>query len=200
MSHFLTLALQPPVWQSLDGAELNPRQRDWLGFAGSLTERLGHATGKPISVDVLTEVLGEPWIDEAPVLELARLRGWLREIYLNAGGEAQIFGRSFIPMRTLESLNPRLDRLGETPLGQVLFQLPGLKRRDLQVALLDARHRLYQRAIKGLDAPPCRLWARRSVFEIRHLPLLVTEVFLPGSPLYETDTVFPSPLAGEGGA
>lgn len=187
MSPFLTLALQPPEWRSPEAADLSPRQRDWLGFAGSLTERLGHATGRPITVDVLAEVLGEPWTDEAPILELDRLRGWLREIHLNAGGEAQIFGRSFIPMQTLESLSPRLDRLGETPLGQVLFQLPGLKRRDLQVALLDARHRLYQRATRGLDAPPCRLWARRSVFEIRHLPLLVTEVFLPGSPLYGED-------------
>lgn len=184
---FVTLALQPPAWTALDQAELPARVRDWLGFAGSLTERLGHSTGAAMSVDVVTEVLGEPWIDEGPALELDRLRGWLREIYLCAGGVPQVFGRSFIPMRTLESLNPRLDRLGETPLGHVLFQLPGLKRRNLEIARLDARHRLYQRAVKGLDAAPGRLWARRSVFEIRHLPLLVTEVFLPGSPIYGSE-------------
>lgn len=189
MASYLTLAMQPPAWTSLEQAEdLSERARDWLGFAGSLTERIGHVTGLPISVDVVTEVLGEPWIDEGPALELDRLRGWLREIYLCAGGEPQIFGRSFIPMRTLETVSPRLDRLGETPLGQVLFQLPGLKRRDLEVARIDARHRLYQRAVKGLTAPQGRLWARRSVFEIRHLPLLVTEVFLPGSPLYGDET------------
>ena len=187
MTPFVTLALQPPEWQSLDQAALPERVRDWLGFAGSLTERLGHVTGQAVTVDILTEVLGEPWIDEGPALALDRLRGWLREIYLCAGGEAKIFGRTFIPMHTLEALNPRLDQLGETPLGHVLFQLPGLKRRDLQVARLDARHRLYQRAVKGLEAMPCRLWARRSIFEIRNLPLLVTEVFLPGSPIYENE-------------
>lgn len=185
MSPFVTLALQPPVWKHLDQVTgLSERTRDWLGFAGSLTERLAHVTGLPVSAEVMTEVLGEPWIDEGPALHLDRLRGWLREIHLCAGGQAMVFGRSFIPMQTLESLSPRLDQLGQTPLGSVLFQLPGLKRRDLQVAHIDARHRLYQRAVRNLDVIPCRLWARRSILEIRHYPLLVTEVFLPGSPAY----------------
>jgi chorismate lyase len=30
-----------------------------------------------------------------------------------------------------------------------------------------------------LDAPPQKLWARRSLFTLHDAPLLVTEIFLP---------------------
>lgn len=172
-----------PDWQPFEQACLSGALREWLGLETSLTEQLARYCGQALHSHVLAEALSESWPEEAALLGVPLARGWLREIHLCSAVRPWVFGRTFIPLPTLEAISPRLDQLGQTPLGQVLFQIPGLQRRDLQVAPLDARHRLYQHALAGLPGTPQTLWARRSVLAVAGSSLLVTEVFLPGGPL-----------------
>jgi chorismate--pyruvate lyase len=45
---------------------------------------------------------------------------------------------------------------------------------------LNRGHPLFRRACVALRTRPSHLWARRSLFALRGMHILVTEVFLPG--------------------
>ncbi|MBE7421665.1 MAG: chorismate lyase [Zoogloeaceae bacterium] len=67
-----------------------------------------------------------------------------------------------------------LSRLGNRPIGSVLFSDPGIRRGQLVYKKLDARHPLRHILVRNET-----LWARRSVFVRDKTPLLVNEVFMP---------------------
>ena len=75
-----------------------------------------------------------------------------------------------------------LARLGSRSLGALLFAHPRFARGTLQACRLDARHPLFQPAVRALCLPPSYagvLWARRSLFTFNGRSLLVTEIFSP---------------------
>ncbi len=167
-SNTLSPSRQTPHWRTLRRAALLPNNlRPWLTHRGSLTRLLRRASGNQLSVRVLHQGWGRPRADEARLLHL-RSRQWvlIREVELSGQGEPWILARTLIPMRTLRGANRQLLHLGTRPLGDLLFQVPTLRRAPLQFARL--------RALDGQT-----LWARRSLFQLHHAPLLVSEVFLP---------------------
>ena len=93
-------------------------------------------------------------------------RYWLREILLCADGEPWLAGRTVVPESTLSGPELALQRLGNTPLGRYLFTSSELTRDFIEI---------------GRDA---ELWGRRSRLRLSGKPLILTELFLPASPLY----------------
>jgi len=93
-------------------------------------------------------------------------RFWLREVQLIADGEPWLAGRTVIPESTLQGPEASLKSLGARPLGHYLFKSSSLDRDFLTPGTL------------------CELWARRSLLRLAGKPLLLTEIFLPASPLY----------------
>ncbi|MCG3146436.1 MAG: Chorismate pyruvate-lyase [Gammaproteobacteria bacterium] len=67
-----------------------------------------------------------------------------------------------------------LSRLGNRPIGSVLFYDPGIRRGQLVYKKLDARHPLRHILVRNET-----LWASRSVFVRDKMPLIVNEVFMP---------------------
>ena len=96
-----------------------------------------------------------------------------REVMLWCDDKPCVYAQSWLPQQTINSLRPLAD-LGERPLGDYIFQQPGLTRGTIDVAeLLLAGSVLEKFNSSG------RCLARRSVFQLNGLPLLVAEVFLP---------------------
>ena len=93
-------------------------------------------------------------------------RYWLREILLCADGEPWLAGRTVVPESTLSGPELALQRLGKTPLGRYLFASSELTRDFIEI---------------GSEAD---LWGRRSRLRLSGKPLILTELFLPASPLY----------------
>ena len=123
--------------------------------------------GKKVSVTVIREgFVGQQDV----VLELSQLpqepRYWLREILLCADGEPWLAGRTVVPESTLSGPELALQKLGKTPLGRYLFTSSTLSRDFIEI---------------GRDA---ELWGRRSRLRLSGKPLMLTELFLPASPLY----------------
>ena len=151
----------------------------WLTARGSLTARL-MAHCHSFRVAPLRQQLARANRDEAPLLQLPPQRQALvREVLLECDGQAAVFAHSIIGADELRRTWRWVARLGNRPLGAVLFADPRIQRQPLHYKALDARHPLYRRAAEQVPQLPPRLWARRSLFTLNHAPLLVTEVFLP---------------------
>ena len=145
---------------------LDPAQLDWLLLEDSMTKRF-EQQGKKVSVTVIRE--GFVGLQDV-ALELSQLpqepRYWLREILLCADGEPWLAGRTVVPESTLSGPELALQKLGKTPLGRYLFTSSTLSRDFIEI---------------GCDA---ELWGRRSRLRLSGKPLMLTELFLPASPLY----------------
>ncbi|WP_316534637.1 chorismate lyase [Klebsiella michiganensis] len=145
---------------------LDAHLRDWLLLEDSMTKRF-EQQGKKVSVIMVNEgfVGRDALADEAPLLP-SEPRYWLREIILCANGEPWLAGRTIVPESTLSGPELALQQLGQTPLGRYLFTSSTLTRDFIEIG----RH--------------AELWGRRSRLRLSGKPLLLTELFLPASPLY----------------
>jgi chorismate lyase len=153
----------------------------WLIGTESLTHRVRQACGGRFLVRVLSQGWGRPLRSEARVLQLrGGERCLVREVQLLCDDRPWVFARTIIPATTLSGPQRRLARLGNRPLGAVLFADPSMRRGAVQIAALTARHGMFARATRDLKQRPARIWGRRSVFRVADKPLLVSEIFLPG--------------------
>lgn len=163
-------------WQRFDALELPFRTRRWLLDEGSLTAQLRAASGDRLRVRVLCQQWQRPRITERRVLGLRTHEvAQVREVILECAGEPWVFARSILPSATLGGSLRHLRRFGERSLGALLFASPGLQRQPFELARIRGIHGL----LPELLLPPAALWARRSVFTIHGMPLLVAEFFLP---------------------
>lgn len=106
-----------------------------------------------------------------------------REVVLQCGEHALVYARTVIPARTLKGRLSRLAKLGEKPLGEILFTDPHIHRRDLEIARLQPGELLFEKARStmpnSLPSAVNFIWARRSTFAYHDKRLLVSEIFLP---------------------
>ena len=145
---------------------LDPQQLDWLLLEDSMTKRF-EQQGKQVSVTLIQEGFVTPdMLDGERHLLPYDARYWLREILLCADGEPWLAGRTVVPESTLTGPELALQKLGTTPLGRYLFTSSTLTRDFIEVGRYDT------------------LWGRRSRLRLGGKPLLLTELFLPASPLY----------------
>lgn len=166
------------VWEPLSRYPHLPSHiRSWLQDSGSLTDRVESAC----SVFNLT-LIGE---GEAQLHACERqslhINGTdnhtVREVLLCGDERPWVFARSVIPPELMSS---EFNQLGEEPLGRRLFNDARFRRGEFEVCRI--RHTAFTPEI---ELP---LWGRRSVFYFQQHALLVAELFLPASPLYQTDS------------
>lgn len=148
--------------------------RSWLQERGSLTERLRQQWGD-VAVQLLSEGQTAPLPHEAQRLGLAPpALAWVRCVLLVCQGRPRVYARTVIPQWTPHNPWAEVQRLGQQPLGELLFRLPDLQRSRFEWACgLDWPHAAHWQAQRPPDGV-----ARRCVFERAHAPLLLTEVFL----------------------
>ena len=151
----------------------------WLHAKGSLTLRIQQRCDH-FNVCTVHNRLATAVYDESVLLGLpARQKIYTREVFLHADGNPVVFAHSVVAARHLCGAWRALRNLGNRPLGALLFAHPLVQRSALHFHALKPDHPLYRRATVALDAPPHKLWARRSLFILNSAPLLVTEIFLP---------------------
>lgn len=87
----------------------------------------------------------------------------------------------------LDHIPPAIDKLislGEKPLGEVIFNEPGVVRSAIEVAEFAADSHIAQLAAEVDKIAEHSLWARRSTFTLDGYSLLVSEVYLPSAKVY----------------
>lgn len=159
--------LKPVQWWTMEPHKLATNITDWLHEQGSMTERFERycrsVTVEPQQQRFITrQDLGN---EQALLPESQRY--WLREVIMYGDGMPWLQGRTVIPEETFSGVHEKLLDLGSTPLGRYLFRDNKLTRDYIQIGRQDD------------------LWARRSLLRLSGKPLLLTEVFLSASPMYQ---------------
>lgn len=148
--------------------------RSWLTDKGSLTRKIENRCNQ-FKVAIISQALAHPFIDESAVLGLRKGRlAWVREVSLYADDCPVVYARSVLPQESMRGAWRVLSRIGNRPIGSILFSDPGIRRGQLVYKKLDVRHPLSHILVRNET-----LWARRSVFVRGRMPLLVNEVFMP---------------------
>jgi len=101
----------------------------------------------------------------------------LREIEFTCGARRWVFAQSVFPQSTVSS-HPWLRELGDRGLGESLSAIEDVRREPIEYLELPAGHPLARVALPE-SADAASLWARRAVYRLGGLPILVQEVFLP---------------------
>ena len=157
--------------------------RGWLLDGGSLTARLRALCREGFRVRIRRLRWGQPLHSESRLLRGRRgLAALVREVELSCGNQPWVFARTIIPATSLRGPARRLGRLGDRPLGQLLFTQPGTRRGTTEIARLLPGHVLFGAAVDGLQQVPGEVWGRRTLFYFSGRPLLVNEIFLPTLP------------------
>lgn len=152
-------------WVNLDHVALHAVPQiwqDWLSDAGSLTQLIANKTQSTVSVEVLSDHNQNLLKDEALLFDKPLNRCRVREVYLCVNDVPVVFARSILPTSSSTGINRDVLQLGSKPLGEVLFKkgkAPILLRQITEVP--------------GLG------WGRRSLYQLRGHPILITEFFLP---------------------
>lgn len=155
------------------------RYRTWLTEADSLTARL-QKRYRDFKVQAVRVTAHKPSQEEARLLNVvAREHAQIREVLLFGHGKPVVFAHSVLPCKSLRGAWRGLGKLGNKPLGAVLFANPNVKRTPLAYKKLSFSHVLYQSAIRHTSEKPEYLWARRSVFSLNCASIIVVEIFLP---------------------
>lgn len=168
MSQDALTLLRQLEWLSPSSPTLNAPLLDWLMEEDSMTQRFERhcrrVTVEPVRETFVTaaEMHGET------ALLPADTRFWLREIILYGDDEPWLAGRTLVPESTLNGPEAMLQQLGTRPLGRYLFSSSTLSRDFIEPGQVE------------------QLWGRRSRLRLSGKPLLLTELFLPASPLYRS--------------
>lgn len=150
----------------------------WLLDESSLTRRLQERCRGTFQVRVLAQGWMRPLEDERRALELRRgAVAWVRQVHLLCEGRPWVYARTVIPAATLQAGQRHLVRLGERPLGAMLFADRSVRRGAMEVARIEPGRLLHRNAL-GVRSRQV-IWGRRSLFFFGTRPLLVSEIFLP---------------------
>ena len=152
-------------WLNLDHAVLHSAPQiwqDWLSYPFSLTQYIEHRTGQSVTVQVLSDQYQLVLDDERHLFTRPFQRCRVREVHLCIDNTPVVYARSILPTTSCTGINRDLLQIGNKPLGEVLFKkgkAPILLRQITEIAHIG--------------------YGRRSLYQLRGHPILITEFFLP---------------------
>lgn len=152
--------------------------QSWIYEPGSLTQRIRDIYGDAFAVKVLFHQWKVPFLSESRLLRLTHNKYCLtREVLLFANDKPLILARTILPAKTLKGTQRTLSRLGNRPLGEVIFSYPKLQRLEMDVALIDRK--TWSPTIRNKINLEQSIWSRRTIYAIKNRQMLVSEFFLP---------------------
>jgi chorismate lyase len=171
-----------PEWRPYDPiahAGLSLSFRDWLLHAGSFMTRLRERGADPC-VHVLEEAWQVAWDSECELLRIEIDEPALvREVLILNKNIPCMYARTIFPPETITGEESQLANLKNRSLGSVLFNDPAIKRSEIEMTCLRQGMLLHKKVEQHAKVSHNELWARRSIFNLHHKELLLTEVFLP---------------------
>jgi chorismate lyase len=153
--------------------------QEWVCSESSLTARV-KTLGDNFSIDLLNQSF--KCLTSAQQKDVCTLdkMALVREVILKQGDNALIYAQTIIPEATLISTNQRLAELGNSSLGDLLFNDPVCSRGTIQVAEIESGSALANFIDQKLNQTLLAdCFIRRSLFTLNGETLLVNECFLP---------------------
>lgn len=155
------------------------RLYEFLFQDGSLSRLIEDSCSGKFHIELKNESWCQPLTDEIDLLSLGENEiTFVRESWLKCDKNRLVYARTVIPPTTFEKESQELLRLGNKPLGNILFNDNTTYRTNMRYAKIPVDCNLHQQATVD-STIASELWGRQSLFYINNNPLLVTEVFLP---------------------
>lgn len=173
---------EPLNWQSPAQFTLTDTQRDWLCYEGSLTQRLKSVSGH-FEVRLLGQQEMRPHEEEYQRLSQPS-SAVVREVLLYCDNKPWVFARSIFTKSAEKNEQLQLSELGNRSLGDSLFQRDDLTSGPIEIAEVAKSHIVGQLNQQWYHQAQT-LFGRRRIFSTSGEHLLVSEIFLTSSPIYE---------------
>lgn len=173
------------AWNRVGSGEIHRaplKWQPWLSDTGSLTQKIEKAIGQKLEVKVLRDCPQTLNSDESRYFHFRIRRCRVREVLLCANGIPLVMAHSVIPTLSSSGSNHTVLRLGQKPLGAVLFAKTRTHfktKPPRDIARLDKSTALWRKCSKSHPALTSPLWARRTLYRLKGHPILVNEIFLP---------------------
>ncbi len=153
---------------------------DWLFDTSSLTARLLKRCAQSFNVQLLSQSYASISAAERSAMRLPQsCAALVREVLLCDDQTPLVYARSVIPVSTLKGPLRCYAKMGERPLGAMLFADRTMRRGEVEVTSTLPQHCCSAKKIKAGVHSDSVIWGRRSVFWVSGKPLLVGEYFLP---------------------
>lgn len=167
-------------WQrSTNGIDAMPLAlKPWLLYGGSFMDRLREYGVDDPQVQVLYQDWQEPLACEQDSLRVDS-QMLVREVLIVSNETVWMYARSVFPQTTLTGEYEQLAHLGNRSLGSVLFNDPTIKRGEFEIASFEKGNLWFEKVATQIHIDCQTLWGRRSLFDLKGKPLLLTEIFLP---------------------
>lgn len=173
----------PHQCEVLPSIEIN----EWLTAPYILSQALKRVCNH-LTLKVIGQKFSAAYQDEYQILNIENTELPLVRQILLLGDEVPFtYGRVIVPLSTHQHHFSQFESLGSNLLGEtMLYRNPDVTRGAFEYGYVEPAHPLATEVygILPLDFLRQPLWGRRSVFWIKSLPLLVTEMMLPTLPPY----------------
>jgi len=180
----LNIATSTQWQESLPTNRCSNKVLSWLLDEASLTKKLEQQCHQ-FSVQVKQQINTDSEQSQLSPYFTNSENLLVREVILHCDDIATVFAQTEIPHSTLSNTQEKLTNLGSESLGKVLFQDKTLKRGKFEIAEFTIGSPVHDFIASLQQTCDHSLWARRSLFYIGEKPLLVSEVFLPSSGIYD---------------
>jgi chorismate lyase len=132
---------------------------------GSLTASLKQEFGSNFFVKVIKNKKDKIYLVEKKMLaEKNTKKAFVREVFLYGDGKKKVFARTIIPLKNLKSPLSVFTKIGNKPLGEILFKQKKNKRKNIQIIKIKQENNV--------------IYGRISQFFLHNRSFLLTEVFL----------------------
>lgn len=170
-------------WRTEPSKGLTDTLSQWLFEPGSLTQKLKDNC-TVLRVQILAKHLRPLNTSELALFGCEQQQVQVREVLLYCDDVPWVYAQTLMPLADVPESVVKLTTLGEKPLGEVIFNEPGMTRSAIEVAEFDANSPVAILAEDIKQSVEHSLWARRSCFTVDGYSLLVAEVYLPCAAAY----------------
>ena len=150
------------TYEAIEHELTNTEIKSWLLEQGPITKRIKSIA--EFRLELIQDELSDATDDEILFLKIASEEIRIREVILYGNENPIVFARTIIPNTTIEKGLKELGKIGNKPLGDILFEKDIFSKEDIVFASFKDKESLF--------------WGRKIKYTVKDQPFSVMEVFL----------------------
>ena len=150
------------TYEAIEHELTNAEIKSWLLEQGPITKRIKSIA--EFRLELIQDELSDATEDEILFLKIDSEEFRIREVILYGNENPMVFARTIIPNTTIEKGLRELGKIGNKPLGDILFEKDIFSKEGIVFATFKDEESLF--------------WGRKIKYTVKHQPFSVMEVFL----------------------
>ena len=150
------------TYEAIEHELTNAEIKSWLLEQGPITKRIKSIA--EFRLELIQDELSDATDDEILFLKIDSEEIRIREVILYGNENPMVFARTIIPDTTIEKGLKELGKIGNKPLGDILFEKDIFSKEDIVFASFKDKESLF--------------WGRKIKYTVKDQPFSVMEVFL----------------------